>query len=51
MKEIFVELLSFFFSKKSRIILIPFLVVLFVLSGLFVFSSGSSWAPFIYAVF
>ncbi|WP_021020849.1 DUF5989 family protein [Vibrio gazogenes] len=51
MKEVFVELLGFLFSKKSRIILLPFLLVLFLLSGLFVFSSGSSWAPFIYAIF
>ncbi|MFM2481886.1 DUF5989 family protein [Celerinatantimonas sp. YJH-8] len=51
MKEVFVELLSFLFSKKSRMILIPFLIVLLILSALFVFASGSSWAPFIYAIF
>ncbi len=51
MKEIFLELWAFFFSKKSRIILIPFLIVLFLLSGLFLFASSSSWSPFIYAIF
>ncbi|WP_425314036.1 DUF5989 family protein [Shewanella dokdonensis] len=51
MKEIFLELMSFFFSKKSRMLLIPFLVVLLVLSVLFVFTGSSSWAPFIYAIF
>ncbi|WP_409421567.1 DUF5989 family protein [Pseudaeromonas sp. ZJS20] len=51
MKEFLFELLSFFLSKKSRAILIPFLIVLLILSGLFIFASSSSWSPFIYAIF
>ena len=51
MKDILLELTAFFFSKKTRIVLIPFLVVLILLSGLFLFASSSSWSPFIYAIF
>ncbi len=51
MKEIFTELIEFFFAKKSRIVLIPFIIVLILLSGLFLFASSSSWSPFIYAIF
>ncbi len=51
MKEIFLELLGFFFSKKTRIFLIPFLLVLLIFSVLFVLSGNATWAPFVYAIF
>ncbi|WP_425444047.1 DUF5989 family protein [Thalassospira mesophila] len=45
------ELYGFFFSKGRRIFLIPFFLVLFLCAFLFLFASGSAWAPFVYAIF
>ncbi|WP_219114528.1 DUF5989 family protein [Janthinobacterium sp. UMAB-56] len=45
------DLFGFLFSSKSRLILIPFLVVILLFAVLFVVLANSSWAPFVYAVF
>ena len=51
MKEMVSEILEFMFSKKSRVVLIPFVIVLLIFSLLFLCVGGSSWAPFVYAIF
>lgn len=45
------DLFGFLFSKKSRLVLIPFFIVLMLFAALFVVLANSSWAPFVYAVF
>lgn len=45
------DLFGFLFSKRSRLVLIPFFLVILLCTGLFVVLSNSSWAPFVYAVF
>lgn len=45
------DLFGFLFSKKTRLVLIPFLVVILIFAALFVVLANSSWAPFVYAVF
>lgn len=45
------DLFGFLFSKKSRLVLIPFLAVILLFAALFVVLANSSWAPFVYAVF
>jgi hypothetical protein len=52
MKNSFVDdIFRFLFSKSSRMVLIPFVVVLLVFAFLFVIAEGTAWAPFIYAIF
>jgi len=51
MKEIFAELFEFLLSNKTRIILIPFIIIVMLCALLFFVSTGSSWAPFVYAIF
>ena len=43
------EIFKFFI--KNKIFLIPILVFLLIFGGLLVISSGSTLAPFIYAIF
>jgi len=45
------DLFGFLFSKKSRMVLIPFLAVILLFAVLFVVLANSSWSPFVYAVF
>lgn len=45
------DLFGFLFSKKSRLVLIPFFLLILVFSVLFVVLANTSWAPFVYAVF
>lgn len=45
------EIIRFLLSSKARIVLIPFVIVLFLFAVLFVFAEGSAWAPFVYAIF
>lgn len=45
------DLFGFLFSKKSRLVLIPFLAVIMLFTVLFVVLANSPWAPFVYAVF
>lgn len=45
------DLFGFLFSKKTRLVLIPFFAVILLFSVLFVVLANSSWAPFVYAVF
>ncbi len=45
------DLFGFLFSKKSRLVLIPFLAVILVFAALFVVLANSAWSPFVYAVF
>lgn len=45
------DLFGFLFAKKSRLVLIPFLVVILLFALLFVVLANSPWAPFVYAVF
>ncbi|WP_298641241.1 DUF5989 family protein [uncultured Tistrella sp.] len=49
--NIVVELLRFLFSGRSRLVLIPFVVVLLLFAVVFVAAQGTAWAPFVYAVF
>lgn len=52
MKNSFVDdMFRFLFSKSSRMVLIPFVLVLLVFAFLFVIAEGTAWAPFIYAIF
>ncbi|WP_417782101.1 DUF5989 family protein [Terasakiella pusilla] len=51
MDKVIKELFEFLFSKTSRMVLIPFVLILLVFSIFFVVSSGTSWAPFVYAIF
>ena len=44
------ELLKFFIKNK-KFFLIPILVFLLIFGGLILISSGSTLAPFIYAIF
>ena len=46
-----VDLFGFLFSKKSRLVLIPFFLLILIFSVLFVVLANTSWAPFVYAVF
>lgn len=45
------DMLGFLFSKKSRLVLVPFLLLIFVFAVLFVVLGNTGWAPFVYAVF
>lgn len=45
------EIIRFLFSKRSRIVLIPFILILFLFAIIFVLAKGTTWAPFVYAVF
>ncbi|GGB57762.1 hypothetical protein GCM10011505_43290 [Tistrella bauzanensis] len=45
------ELVRFLFSRRSRMVLIPFVLVLLVFAVVFVVAQGTAWAPFVYAVF
>ncbi|WP_420818909.1 DUF5989 family protein [Oleisolibacter albus] len=45
------EIFRFLFSKKTRIIFIPAIVVLLIASFLIGISQGTAWAPFIYTIF
>lgn len=45
------DLFGFLFGKRSRLVLIPFLIVVMLFAFLFVVLANSSWAPFVYAVF
>ncbi|WP_425411571.1 DUF5989 family protein [Niveispirillum irakense] len=47
----FFEIFRFLFSKKTRIIFIPAIIVLLIASILLGASQGTAWAPFIYTVF
>ncbi|WP_372013500.1 DUF5989 family protein [Tistrella mobilis] len=49
--SIVMELLRFLFSGRSRLILIPFVLVLLIFAVVFVAAQGTAWAPFVYAVF
>lgn len=46
-----VDIFGFLFSKKSRLILIPFFLMILIFAVLFVVLGNTSWAPFVYAVF
>ncbi len=48
--ETILELLKFFIKNK-KFFLIPILVFLLIFGGLLIISSGSTLAPFIYAIF
>jgi hypothetical protein len=48
--ETVLELLKFFIKNK-KFFLIPILVFLLIFGGLLIISSGSTLAPFIYAIF
>lgn len=45
------DLTKFLFSKKTRMIFIPAIIFLFLISVLLSLSQGAAWAPFVYAVF
>ncbi len=45
------EIVRFLLSKRGRLLLIPFVLVLLLLAVLFVIVDGASWAPFVYAIF
>ena len=45
------DLFGFLFSKRSRLVLIPFLLVILLFAVLFVVLANSAWSPFVYAVF
>lgn len=45
------DLFSFLFGKKSRLVLIPFVLVVLLVAVLLSVVGGSAWAPFVYAVF
>lgn len=45
------DIIGFLFSKKSRLVLLPFLIVILLFAILFVVLANSAWAPFVYAVF
>ncbi|SOC21098.1 MULTISPECIES: DUF5989 family protein [Thalassospira] len=45
------DLFGFLFGKKSRLVLIPFFLLILIFSVLFVVLANTSWAPFVYAVF
>ncbi|MCC4239402.1 DUF5989 family protein [Thalassospira povalilytica] len=45
------DLFGFLFSKKSRLILIPFSLLILIFAVVFVVLGNASWAPFVYAVF
>ncbi|MGK5051270.1 DUF5989 family protein [Janthinobacterium sp.] len=45
------DLFGFLFSRKSRLVLIPFFAVIMLFAVLFVVLANSPWAPFVYAVF
>lgn len=47
----FKDMFGFLFAKRSRLIFIPFLVLLLLFVGVLVVSEGTAWAPLIYAVF
>jgi len=49
--QFFSDLFGFLFSKRSRFILIPFMLLVLLFVGLLVVSEGTAWAPLIYAVF
>jgi hypothetical protein len=52
MKKSFVnDLWRFLFSKSSRLVLIPFILILLVFAFIFVVAEGTAWAPFVYAIF
>ncbi len=45
------DLFGFLFGKKSRLVLIPFIIVILLIAVLFAVVGGSAWSPFVYAVF
>lgn len=47
----FNDLFGFLFSKRSRLVLIPFLAVILLFAAVFVVLANSAWSPFVYAVF
>ncbi|MBY0417007.1 MAG: hypothetical protein K2W88_02940 [Pararheinheimera sp.] len=52
MKNSFInDLYRFFFSKSSRLVLLPFIFILIVFAFVFVVAEGTAWAPFVYAIF
>lgn len=52
MKNSFLDdIFRFLFSKSSRLVLIPFIVVLLIFAVIFVIAEGTAWAPFVYAIF
>lgn len=52
MKNSFLDdIFRFLFSKSSRLVLIPFVVVLLLFAFMFVIAEGTAWAPFVYAIF
>lgn len=48
--KILIELFEFFLENK-KYFLIPVLIFLLLFAGLMVLTSGSTFAPFIYAIF
>ncbi|MEF2070673.1 DUF5989 family protein [Consotaella aegiceratis] len=49
--SVFHELSRFLMSKRSRMVMIPFVIVLVLLAGLFIIAESAAWAPFVYAIF
>lgn len=47
----FRDMFGFLFAKRSRLIFIPFLLLLLLFVGVLAVSEGTAWAPLIYAVF
>jgi hypothetical protein len=45
------DIIGFLFSKKSRMVLVPFFVVILLFTIVFVVLANSPWAPFVYALF
>jgi hypothetical protein len=51
MFDFLAEIFKFTFSKKNRLILLPFILVLLVFSIFIIAGQGTPWAPFVYAIF
>jgi len=47
----FKDLFGFLFAKRSRLIFIPFLLLLVLFVGVLAVSEGTAWAPLVYAIF
>jgi hypothetical protein len=45
------DIIGFLFTKKSRMVLVPFLIVILLFTIIFVVLANSAWAPFVYALF
>ena len=45
------EFTRFLFGARSRLVLVPFVVVLLLFAVVFVLVEGTAWAPFVYALF